>query len=109
MRPEERDELRGIEQRIKTLENYESLGTQPAIKDFVQWARTEISSGMERLSTDRALLADGHAHERLAILDRKDMLLYLIGLFSPSEELKALEKEMAKRSDMFEEYQSGRA
>lgn len=108
MRAEEISSLNDIERRIKELSDYQSLGQRPAIKDFTGWAARDIASTNERLSTDRSLMADGKSGERYAMLERKEILLYLINLFDPSAELEGLEKDLVERAESFEEYQSER-
>lgn len=108
MRPEESQDLREIEKRVKLLEDYNALSGRPGIKDFIDWCKREIRSGNDRLSTDRALLSDGRQAERDAILNRKEILLYFIQLFDTSAELENLEKEISDRAQTFEEYNAGR-
>lgn len=108
MRPEEAQLLREMERRIKTLESYQKFAEMPAIQDFAQWAQGDIRAINDRLSTDGALLKDGREGERLAMLNRKDVLLYLLGLFDPSAELEAIEKFLSPLADRFEGYQEGR-
>ena len=108
MRPEEANDLREIEKRIKLLEDYTALAGRPGIRDFIDWCKRDVRSGNDRLSTDRALLADGRQAERDAILNRKDILLYFVALFDTSIELENLEKEISDRAQTFEEYNHGR-
>ena len=108
MRDEERAYLSTVEKRIKQLENYLTLGKNPAIQDFSEWAKRDISSINVRLSTERELMLDGHAAERLAMLDRKDVLLYLIGLLDPSAELEVIENQLNEDAERYEGYQEGR-
>ncbi|MDE1944816.1 MAG: hypothetical protein KGI03_00890 [Patescibacteria group bacterium] len=104
IRPEDARELRDIEKRIKLLEDYEGLAKRPAIAGLLDWARRDIASTNERLSTDRELMRDGREAERLAMLERKDVLSYLLVLFNPREELDSIEKELSARAYTFEEY-----
>lgn len=108
MRPEEQGELRDVERRIKMLEDYTTLSGRPGIKDFIDWCIREVRSGNDRLSTDRVLLADGRQAERDAILNRKEILLYFVGLFDTHAELESLEKEISDRAQTFEDYNQSR-
>lgn len=107
-RDEEKVYLHGLEKRVKQLENYQALGQTPAIKDFTGWAKRDIHNTNDRLSTDQVLQRDGHEAERLAMLNRKEVLLYLIGLFDPSAELEIIEKQLSEDAETFESYQEGR-
>lgn len=108
MRDEDRLLLRDTEKRIKLLESYKAFFEIPAVRDFADWAARDIRSINETLSTSRELHLRS-SEERLAMIDRKDVLLYLIGLFDPSAELETLEKELTEKAERFEEYQAGRS
>lgn len=103
-RPEEQEYLRITEHRIKMLKDYEGLAQRPAIRDLLDYFKRDIRTINERLSTDRDFQTDRHTAERLAMLERKDVLLYLVGLFDPHEELDALAKELTERAINFEQY-----
>lgn len=107
MRDEDRSYMHEMERRIKTLENYASLGEQPAIHDFVEWAKRDIRAMNVHLSTDRGVNPEAN-QKRLAMIDRKEVLLYLVGLFSPHEELAFLESALNEQAQKFEDYQSDR-
>lgn len=107
-RPDEVEDLRSIEARIKQLQDYEKLSKTPGIRDLIDWCRRGVREMNELLSTDRDLLRDGREGERLAMLERKDVLLYFIGLFDPAAELDEIEKELSEKASQFEEYQEGR-
>lgn len=107
-RPEEGNELRQIELRIKQLENYLLLAKTPGIADLIEYCRRGIREVNDLLSTDRELSKDGRGAERLAMLEKKEVLLYFVGLFDPSAELDQIEKELSERSQAFEDYQTGR-
>ncbi len=108
MRDEERADLVSIEQRIKRMEDYEALAGRPAIKDLLDWCLRDIGSIKARLSTDRALHQDRREAERLAMIDRKDMLLYIVGLFNVSAQLEAIRLDLEEKKKTFQEYQNGR-
>lgn len=108
IRSDEESELRGIENRLKELENREHLATQPGIADLISWCRRNVLALNEQLSTDRELQGASREHERLAMMDKKDVLLYLIALFDPARDLAALESELAARAEIFEDYQKNR-
>lgn len=108
MRPDEAVRLRELERRIKTLESYEKFANMPAIKDLRSWATREIVSINQRLSTDAVLLHDGHEGERLAMLNRKDVLLYFLGLLDPIAELEEIERSLSTDATVFENYQENR-
>jgi hypothetical protein len=102
-RPDEAKDLRDIEKRIKTLDDYDSLAKRPAIAELLQWMKDEISGINERLSTDRKV--DQQAvTERLAIMEKRDVLLYFVGLFDPSAELASIEKMLLAKVEEYEEY-----
>lgn len=107
-RPEESKELSQIELRIKQLENYKALAQTPGIKDLIDWSRRGIREINDTLSTDREIQYSGREAERFAMLDKKDVLLYFVGLFDPQAELDSIEKELSERAQDFEEYQTGR-
>lgn len=107
-KPDEARELRQIDLRIKALNDYQELAQRPGISELLQWCRRGIGEINETLSTDRELLKDGREGERLAMLEKKDILLYLTGLFNPQAELDEIEKELSDRVEVFKEYQEGR-
>lgn len=104
MREDDVRDLRDAERRLKLAEDRAALAQRPGILELIRWAKSDINSVNERLSTDRALLKDGREAERLAMLERKDVLSYLLVLFDPSAELEALEQEFSKSAEQFEEY-----
>lgn len=104
MTDEDRRDLHATEQRIKQLEDYSVLKARPGIKDLIDWSMRGIREINDQLSTDRDLLKDGHEHERLAMLDRRDILLYFVGLFNPEAELDEIEKYLTDRIVAFSEY-----
>lgn len=107
MRPEEQQDLESISQRVKKLDDYQTLAQRPAIRELLSFFTADIAAINARLSTDRELQRDVHTQERLAMLDRKDVLLYLVALFDPSAELETLEKELDARATDFEKYNAG--
>ncbi len=108
MKPEEAEFLSSIEQQIKKLEDYQTLAQRPAIRELLDWAVRQISSINGQLSTRGPLQFTGREAERLAMIDRKDVLLYIVGLFNVNVQLENLDKELADRVKTFEEYQTGR-
>ncbi len=108
MKPEEAEFLSSIERQIKKLEDYQTLSQRPAIRELLDWCYRAISATNVQLSTDRALQQDRREAERLAMIDKKDVLLYIVGLFNVTAELETLEKDLAERVKTFEDYQAGR-
>lgn len=108
MRPEEGLELRQIEIRIKQLNNYKDLAGTPGIVDLLEWCRRNIRQTNDALSTDRELHEAGRTAERLAMLEKKEVLLYFVGLFDPQAELDSIEKELTDHTQSFEDYQQDR-
>lgn len=108
MRPEESLELSAIEKRIKLLEGYQSLANHSSIKDFISWCKLGITEINDRLTSDRELSKSLLESERLALFDKKDILMYFVSLFDPSAELDSLDKELADRAESFEQYQGDR-
>lgn len=108
MREEERADLQSIEQQIKRMEDYQTLAGRPAIKELLDWCMREIASIKTQLSTRSPLQYTGREEERLAMIDRKDVLLYFVGLFNVSANLETLEKDLDERVKTFEDYQNQR-
>ncbi len=108
MTSEEFSELNTIENRIKKLEDYQTLAGRPAIREFLDWCLREVSLVKTKLSTDRDLHKDRREAERLAMIDRKDILLYFVGLFNTQADLDAIDQDLADRVKTFEDYQAGR-
>lgn len=104
LRDEDISDLRDIEKRIKNLEDYATLAKRPGISQLLDWCKGDIRGINDRLSTDVVLMKDGHEGERFAILNRKEILLYFVGLFDPYAELDLLEKELSDRAQQFDEY-----
>jgi hypothetical protein len=96
-------DLKAIEMRIKLLESYESLATTPGIADLLKWCRDEIIATNDRLSTERKVDFQSSL-ERLAIIEKRDVLLYLVGLFDPKAELESLETMLTEKAEEFEKY-----
>lgn len=106
---DDRSYLSVVEKQIKKMRGYEVLAENPAIKDYLDWCKTSIKGINRSLSTDRELQDDRHHAERLAMMEKKDVLMYFIGLFDTKAALDALEKELADRAEEFEQYQSNRS
>lgn len=108
MRPDERKELLQIERSVKELEDAELLLERPAIMRLLQWCRSNVRDLNEQLSTDEELMKDGLEGTRLAMLKKKEILLYFIGLFDTKAQLEEIAKDLDDRSTAFEDYQQDR-
>lgn len=108
MNEEDHSYLSILEKRIKELEDFESLGQRPAIRQFIDYCVREVKTVNDRLSTDVVLLKDGREGERLAMINRKEIFLYFISLFNTSADLESLERQVSAEAENFEGYQSKR-